>query len=328
METLRARFIEGAGEKSGVPPETAARIWELMAAFAGYGFPKAHAASYAVVAWRAAWCKAHHPALFMAAVLANWGGYYSQRVYLMEARRMGLRVRPPHVSASQPEFSVHYQDGEPVLIMGLDQVRDLTRATQARILQGRPFQTFEDFLARVDPRPLEVQNLVKVGALAGFGSIPALLARSSRGGWQRGQLALFAMDGMEGSQDGDEDWTEAQRVAAQEQILGIGVDRHPLELLAEALPGTLTTVQAAARVGQSVRVVGLRQGWRRHESGGQLLLLEDPVGMLPVYVNPAYLKQVRRESSGPGPFLVEGVVEIEAESGEPFIRAEKISRTG
>jgi DNA polymerase III alpha subunit len=59
----------------------------MMAAFAGYGFPKAHAASYARIGWRSAWCKEYFPAEFMAAVLANWGGYYSQRVYLSEARR-------------------------------------------------------------------------------------------------------------------------------------------------------------------------------------------------------------------------------------------------
>jgi DNA polymerase III alpha subunit len=83
-----------------VPAEIGERVWEMMAAFAGYGFPKAHAASYAQVAWRSAWCKTHFPAEFMAAVLANWGGYYSQRVYLGEARRLGLTVRPPHVNYS------------------------------------------------------------------------------------------------------------------------------------------------------------------------------------------------------------------------------------
>ncbi len=97
-----------------MPEPVAGRVWEMMAAFAGYGFPKAHAASYARVSWQSAWCKTHHPALFMAAVLANWGGYYSQRVYLTEARRMGLALRPPQVNYALPEFSVRYLDGSPV----------------------------------------------------------------------------------------------------------------------------------------------------------------------------------------------------------------------
>ncbi|MDD2696035.1 MAG: DNA polymerase III subunit alpha, partial [Anaerolineales bacterium] len=74
MQTLKEAFLNGAARKHAMPAETAERIWELMAAFAGYGFPKAHAASYAQVAWRSAWCKTHHPAEFMTAVLANWGG--------------------------------------------------------------------------------------------------------------------------------------------------------------------------------------------------------------------------------------------------------------
>ena len=80
MQGLRERFIAGAWTQRGMPRDVAERVWELMAAFAGYGFPKAHAASYAQIAWRAAWCKAHYPAAFMTAVLANWGGYYRQPV--------------------------------------------------------------------------------------------------------------------------------------------------------------------------------------------------------------------------------------------------------
>lgn len=57
MDTLRENFITGAIHRKAVPFETAERIWEMMAAFAGYGFPKAHAASYAQLAWNSAWCR-------------------------------------------------------------------------------------------------------------------------------------------------------------------------------------------------------------------------------------------------------------------------------
>ena len=107
MQELQRKFVSKAESKSGVPSAIGERVWEMMAAFAGYGFPKAHAASYAKVAWRSAWCKTYFPAQFMAAVLANWGGYYSQRVYLSEARQMGLAVRPPHVNWSGRNFRVH-----------------------------------------------------------------------------------------------------------------------------------------------------------------------------------------------------------------------------
>jgi DNA polymerase III alpha subunit len=150
MHTLKMKFLQGALERSGVPNESAERIWEQMAAFAGYGFPKAHAASYARLGWRLAWCKAHHPALFLTAVLANWGGYYPQRVYLGEARRLGLKVRPPHINHALREFSVQELGGKSMLFMGLDQVKDLGLGTQRRIEHCQPFTSLHDFLARVD----------------------------------------------------------------------------------------------------------------------------------------------------------------------------------
>ena len=145
MQLIKEHFIQGAMEKSEVDRELSGQIWDLMAAFAGYGFPKAHAASYALFSWRSAWCKTHFPAEFMAAVMANWGGYYSQQVYLTEAKRIGLDVRAPHINYSQKEFSVTHLDGKRVLFMGLDQVRDLTSRTQQKIIKERPFSTLKSF---------------------------------------------------------------------------------------------------------------------------------------------------------------------------------------
>jgi DNA polymerase III alpha subunit len=137
-QTLKEKFLEGAYQRNNIPETTSVIIWELMAAFAGYSFPKAHAASYAQVSWRSAWCKTHFPALFMAAVLANWGGYYSQRIYINEARRLGLQFRSPQINHAQRDFSVKYPDGLPILFMGLDQVHELTSATQTAIINNRP----------------------------------------------------------------------------------------------------------------------------------------------------------------------------------------------
>ena len=73
-------------------------------------------------AMNSAWCKNYFPAEFMAAVLVNWGGYYSQRVYLSEARRMNLTVRPPHVNYAGSNFVVREADKQKILFMGLNQV--------------------------------------------------------------------------------------------------------------------------------------------------------------------------------------------------------------
>jgi DNA polymerase III subunit alpha len=332
MQTLKEKFIAGALEQSAVPESVSERVWELMAAFAGYGFPKAHAASYAQIAWRAAWCKVHFPAEFIASVLANWGGYYSQRVYLTEARRRGLALRPPHINFSKHEFSVQYHEQQPVLYMGLNQVRELTRRTMARILRQRPFVSLADFLARADPRPNEVENLVRVGGLSGLGSIPKLLDQLSGGSWRGGQLPLFNLkeDGVQDSLE--EDWSLAEKLDAQEKILGASVEAHPLELYARQLDdsGALSTLEAAARVGQKVRVAGMRQIWRRYNSpkGAPFyyMSLEDLEGMLDTIIYSDVYRRYRSQLSGHGPYIMEGWLERNNTTGEPTLRVDRVWR--
>jgi len=334
MQTLKERFVEGATAHAGVPPEVGERVWELMAAFAGYGFPKAHAASYAQVAWRSAWCKAHHPAEFMAAVLANWGGYYRQWDYLAEARRLGLTVRSPHINHSQAQFNVVYLDGQAVLFMGLDQVRDLTRRTQQRILDGRPFHSLADFLERADPRPQEAENLVRAGALRGLGHTPAMLSQLQVGDWHLaghipGQMALFRLESEPTSLSEGDDWTPAQIASAQQEVLGVSVDYHPLELVADRLAqqGVTTTLEALTRLGQRVRVAGARQTWRRLSSragdNDYAMALEDLEGSLAVFVPGAVYQRYREALSRQRLLVVEGVIEPDPENAEPMLRAER-----
>ncbi len=325
MEKLQEKFIHSANQVSGVPQEAGQKIWDLMAAFAGYGFPKAHAASYAQVAWRAAWCKIHHPSIFMAAVLANWGGYYSQRVYLTEARRMGLNVRTPHINYAQREFSYRFLDEKQVLFMGLDQIKDLTQKTIAAILSKRPFLTFDNFLSKVNPRQGEVVNLIKTGALEGFGSIPALLQRVSG---KRQPNLQFSF--LEASEPTGEDWSVAEQVAAQEEILGVSVIAHPLELAINQIQAShaLTTVEAASRIGKRVLVAGMRQTWRRsittHGDYIYFMALEDLEGMLDVVILGDVYRRSKAVLATPGPYFLEGIVEFDEEHGEPFIRADRI----
>ena len=327
MQELQRKFVGDAQEKSGVPAETGERIWEMMAAFAGYGFPKAHAASYARVAWRSAWCKSHFPAEFMAAVLANWGGYYSQRVYLSEARRMGLIVRPPHVNYSVHNFSVGKLEGsgECALFMGLDQVKELTRQTIGRIIQFAPFVSLEDFLMRAAPRAQEAENLARVGALDGLGKIPSILKRLQNGGWQQNQLSLF-----EWTDSSDEDWTLQQKVTAQSEILAASLDAHPLELVAEkvAEAGAISTLEAVERIGRRVTVAGVRQTSHRSRTAkGDLMLfltVEDLHGTLDAILFPEVYRAAKSLFDSTRPILITGVMEMDTERAEPFLRAEKV----
>jgi DNA-directed DNA polymerase III PolC len=328
MANLREKFIKEAESRSGIPVETGEQVWEMMAAFAGYGFPKAHAASYAQIAWRSAWCKTHFPAEFMAAVLANWGGYYSQRVYLSEARQLGLEVRPPHVNYSRKNFAVgenlaETDQQQKILFMGLDQVKNLSRRTINRTIRLRPYHSLEDFLTRVDPRVQEAENLAKVGALEGLGYIPAILNRLKRQ-WQAGQLSLFENDPFAG-----EAWSIEEKMAAQRDLLGISMEVHPLELLENKLAslGVVSTADAAGMYAKRVTVAGIRQTSRRSRTTrGETMLfltLEDLSGVLNVIIFPAVYQKAKQLLYSDLPMLITGVVEVDRDQ-EPFLKAERI----
>jgi DNA polymerase III alpha subunit len=324
MVTLQRKFVQNAQERRNVPPETAERIWEMMAAFAGYGFPKAHAASYARLGWNSAWCKTHYPAEFMAAVLGFGGGYYSQRVYLMEARRLGLSLAGPHINHSNHRFRVAYPKGQPQLYMGLNQVRDLTQRTIGVILQKRPFSSLEDFLIRVDPQKREARHLLMCGALEGLVSIPKGLARIEHKG-HTGQMQLF------NPMTQEDDWTDEQKFEAQRQILGVSLDSNPLELMADRIHslGAITTLEAESRVGENVLVAGMRQTWRRTRTRSSQMMaylsLEDLEGSLLVLITPKVYQRYYQDLQEAGPFLVRGIIEMDTERQQVRLVANNVS---
>ncbi|NLN70335.1 MAG: DNA polymerase III subunit alpha [Chloroflexi bacterium] len=323
MNALRNNFISGAIQRCNMPQDIAERIWEMMAAFAGYGFPKAHAASYAQLAWNSAWCKTHYPAEFMCAVLGHGGGYYSQRVYLMEARRMGLTVKPPHVNHSNERFHASYPNGLPVLYMGLEQVRELTQKAVRKIIAQRPFLSLEDFLIRVDPHPKEVRNLILCGAFEGLTTIPAGLDQIKHKRLP-GQFNLFSNNST------NEDWDSIQKERAAQEILGVSLELSPLEQFADQIlsAGAVSTLEAENLIGGQVCLAGMLQAFRRirnrsNQSMG-LLTLEDLEGSTSVFIPPEIYRQSHLILREQGPFLVEGIMEKDKNSNRIQMVAKRI----
>jgi len=327
MNNLKIRFIQGAKWKSRVPINVGEKIWELMAAFAGYGFPKAHAASYAEVAWKSVWCKTHFPAEFMAAVLSGGGGYYRQYVYINETRRLGIPLRPPHINYSGRSVKVIYPEGVPTLYIGLSQIRDLSSKTQSRILTYRPFNTLGDFLTKVDPNINEATNLIKVGSLEGLGTIPELLNAIRNAGWKKNQPSLFPQTHKKSA----ENWGVTKRVEEQIKVLGIGIDSHPVDVLIDIRDshGAVNIEAAARKLDETVRVIGIRQTIQRfHSSNGlpyYILELDDPTGVLPVRLTEQYYQINRALLNPANPFLVEGTMINDKDYGMVVLHATKIS---
>ncbi len=277
MAELEAQFVAGCQRPApggpGFSRQQAETLWEQVLAFSGYGFNQGHATSYAAVSYRSAYLKAHWPAAFLCARLAEWGGFHHPAIYMAEAVRLGLAVRPPHVNHSGRRFTLSWEAGRGVLWMGLGQVRDLRRAAVRAIVRARqeqPFAGLRDLLQRVSLQPKEIAHLVQCGALDGLGDNRAAMLAEAEAA-QRAGSALqmsFAFARREVAPE-----TAAQRLAWEQRLLGQAVSVHPLELVAaQPAEGTLALRDLAERPGEPVTVAGVRlPGW----TGGQGFFLGD-----------------------------------------------------
>jgi error-prone DNA polymerase len=196
---------------------TIERIWEVLRAFASFGFCKAHAAAFALPTYQSAWLKAHHPASFLAGVLTHDPGMYPKRLILDDARQFGVSVLPVDVNDSQtgyrvervqvldtdttlpprrvvprvdPETSrrrgVHDQPQLPDargygIRIALSEVKGISEAEVDRVIAGQPYQSLTDFWHRAAVSRPVVERLVIAGAfdaLHGIDlSLPAASAR-------------------------------------------------------------------------------------------------------------------------------------------------------
>jgi len=175
MEKMRLSFINSAMRK-GVKRGVAEEVFEQLAAFAAYGFCKAHAVAYAVLSYQTLWLKCHYPAEFFAAILSNQPmGYYPPRVLAAEARRCGVAILPPDINKSCDLYTV---EGDAIRV-SLSQVKGISNEAVASIIHRRGeagFTSLWDLVLRVEASQPVIENLVKVGALDCFGSRAAMLA--------------------------------------------------------------------------------------------------------------------------------------------------------
>ncbi len=172
-ERLRGKFLKAAG-MMGLTSQQREETWMMVEKFAGFGFCKAHAATYADISYRMAYLKTHHPAEFLAAMCSAGAGFYHVSAYVEEAKRWGIAVRLPSVNHSRMEYTAEDGgDGKRALRVGLMQVRGLRVETITAILRARgesgAFCSLEDFLRRVPVERDEIESLIKCGAFDEMG---------------------------------------------------------------------------------------------------------------------------------------------------------------
>ncbi len=155
----------------GYPLPVVERVWEVLAAFASFGFCKAHAAAFALPTYQSAWLKAHWPAHFLAGVLTHDPGMYPKRLILDEARQRGITVLGLDVDRSDRHYAVERlppsaEPAEPryAIRLALEEVKGITSAEVMRVLAARPFHSLTDFWQRARVSRPVVERLVLTGA--------------------------------------------------------------------------------------------------------------------------------------------------------------------
>ena len=251
MDAEHETFVAGALKK-GYTKEQADIVFDLMVPFAGYGFNKAHAVSYAYIAYWTAYFKANHPTEFLAAVLDSASGN-PEKVgdAIREATRIGITVEPPNINHSRSGFTIERDsDGNDAIRFGLAAIKNVGASAIAPIVEAReasgPFKDIEDICRRVDSRSLNrrtLESLIRVGAFDPFGgrgnlleSVDRIIAAVQRQSKLResGQTSMFDMLGESvpipmieiGITDGD-DTTDQERVIWERDLLGVELTQSP-----------------------------------------------------------------------------------------------------
>jgi len=273
-----AKFKAGAKRK-GISPAIVDQVFAAFEPFARYGFNKAHATCYGLIAYQTAYLKANYPIEFMTAVLNGFRGRAEKVAGVVaECHRLGIEVRAPDVQHSQALFTVETDgNGVPEAIrFGLVAVKNVGEGAIESIVAAREgrsefsdetgeFLSLDDLARRVDLRTVNkrvLESLIKAGALRALGGAGSLLGRldvalDTAARHQRdvaaGQGTLFdlfaapAADGPPASLvDGapsvpeEDEIPQRERLRWEKELLGLYLTEHPLGEITELLPEYVT----------------------------------------------------------------------------------------
>jgi error-prone DNA polymerase len=328
MEKLREKFIDGAIERHRnteypVTRADAEKVFTKLAGFASYGFPKAHAVAFALLAYQSCWLKYYHPAEFTCALLNNQPmGFYPPHVLINDAKRHGIRIQPPDINLSGVRCRL---DGGNGIRIGLGYVKEIGEEPAQRIVLEREangeYLSLADFVRRVPLPTAAVENLISVGGVDRFGlgrrealwQIGLFVSsqkfgtkRTTENGRQIPLMLPVGQDGVELRPMGAWD-----QMAADYAILGLSPRYHPLGLLRHRLPERMVTTADLERLPDKteVEIAGLTVCRQRPGTakGITFLLLEDEHGLVNVIVSPKLYDRERLVVRGE-PFVVIGGV--------------------
>jgi error-prone DNA polymerase len=321
LEGYRARFVAGATAK-GADGETANLVYDKLVGFSGFGFPKSHAAAFALLAYQSAWLRHHYPAEFLCALLnAQPMGFYPPATLVRDGQRRGVETRPPDVNLSAARCEL--EDG--AVRIGLSYITsvgdDDAETVVAERVRGGPFKSIRELAQRASLSRGGLEALVESGSCDSFGLkrrellwqlglVPRSTSVPGSGGEER-QLAL-PLDPTTATPELP-DPTVWEQMLADYRTTNLSVGVHPLELLRPRLPKgvlssrELTDVQHGSRVAVAGMVVARQRP--STANGVVFILLEDEFGAFNLIVPPPVYDRFRAIVRGEPLLLARGKFE-------------------
>lgn len=250
MAKQKQKFYDGCKTYGGLDTAIIDELWRQIEPFAAYGFNKAHAASYGIVAYQTSFMKAHYPVQYMTAVLqAEAGDAEKVAAIVFECSRLSIDVLPPDINESFRNFAMVSKHGEPGRIrFGLFAIKNLgehiSDVIYTKRKEGGPYTSLENFLERVNDKDLNkksLEALIQAGAMDSFGFDRGVLmgnveqmlgyVRRIREEGETQQFSLFS--GTSISLDSKlslkpaPDATMDQKLIWEKNLLGLYVSSHP-----------------------------------------------------------------------------------------------------
>src|SRR5579884_2636513 len=314
IEAFRPRFVEGC-LANGIDERTAHAVYDKLVGFAGFGFPKSHAAAFALLAYQSAWLRRSYPAEFLCALLnAQPMGFYPPSSLVRDAQRRGVEVRPPHVNRSHAQCTL--EDGVAVRV-GLGYVNAVGEEDAKALEVGRPYADVGDLARRADVKKDALEALVAAGACDHWGPRRRLLwelgvtARGESVGGGNRQLALPLEPTAEVPELPEQTPWEQMLADYKHTSLSVGV--HPLELLRPHLVAGVATSADLAEIpnGTRIQLAGMAVARQRPATANGIvfMLLEDEHGQANLIVPPNVYERHRAIVRGEPLLLACGTLE-------------------
>jgi len=315
----RQKFVEGAVDE-GHKKDFAEKVFdEVVEPFAGYGFNKAHATCYAMIAYQTAYLKAHYPTEFMAALLtADKDNTDRIVIEISECRSMGIEVLPPSINDSLVDFTVVNDDE---IRFGLAAIKGVGESTVTKIIEAREehghFMSLEDFVKKI---PTDIVNKKTIESLAYSGALDEFDARN-RIALGTDVISIFAKSQKQSVSDGQTDifglmtepeaenhamsldlpdvepLSRLENLKLEKKYLGLYVSGHPLRGLTRYLSSKVQLCGnlSEKNTGKVCKVGGVINSTKKFptKSGDYMMYatLEDPTGEIELVVFPRAFKQ-------------------------------------